>query len=157
MEHPAELLLAPEACGTPDFPVLLPTAAATPADAAAADPGAPGGSANELVLGRPLPLISQCRAQGAGLWVLCFTLGSCPQPGGGGRKVVKGTHRGTLLPGPPLSALPEPVARHLETEPRKDSWEMEFRAAAAAQAGSTGQNYKLAAKLLHLNFGKIYK
>jgi len=60
-EHPDELL--PEACGTPDFPVLLPTAAADPVDAAAS-PGTPGGSANELVLGRPLPLISLCRVQG---------------------------------------------------------------------------------------------
>ena len=46
--------------------MLLPTAAADPAaDAAeAAAPGTPGGSANELVLGRPLPLISLRRAQG---------------------------------------------------------------------------------------------
>lgn len=61
-EHPDELL--PEACGTPDFPVLLPTAAADPVDEAAA-PGTPGGSANELVLGRPLPLISLCKGQGS--------------------------------------------------------------------------------------------
>lgn len=60
-EHPDELL--PEACVTPDFPVLLPTAAADPADAAAV-PDTPGGSANELVLGRPLPLISLYRGQG---------------------------------------------------------------------------------------------
>ena len=43
--------------------MLLPTAAADPVDAAVV-PGTPGGSANELVLGRPLPLISLCRAQG---------------------------------------------------------------------------------------------
>lgn len=61
LEHPDELL--PEACVTPDFPVLLPTATADPADAAAV-PDTPGGSANELVLGRPLPLISLCRGQG---------------------------------------------------------------------------------------------
>lgn len=61
LEHPDELL--PEACATPDFPVLLPTAAADPAGAATA-PGTPGGSANELVLGRPLPLISLSRGQG---------------------------------------------------------------------------------------------
>ena len=49
--------------------MLLPTAAADPAAAAAAAaapaPGTPGGSANELVLGRPLPLISLCRGHGA--------------------------------------------------------------------------------------------
>lgn len=62
-EHPDELL--PEACWTPVFPVLLPTAAADPVDAAAA-PGLPCGSANELVLGRPLPLISLCKGSGRG-------------------------------------------------------------------------------------------
>lgn len=65
-EHP-ELL--PEACGTPDFPVLLPTAAANPADAVAS-PGTPGGSANELVLARPLPLISLGEGQGCFFTVL---------------------------------------------------------------------------------------
>lgn len=70
-EHPEELV--PEACGTPDFPVLLPTAAADPTGAVAAAapaPGTPGGSANELVLGRPLPLISLCRAQGCVFFTL---------------------------------------------------------------------------------------
>ncbi|KAG7262567.1 hypothetical protein CRUP_030129 [Coryphaenoides rupestris] len=69
VQHPDEPP-AEACCGTPDFPVLLPTAAAADpaAAAAAADPAAPGtpdgggggggGSANELVLGRPLPLIS---------------------------------------------------------------------------------------------------
>ena len=46
----------PLACEAPVFPVELPPATADPAPAVA-DPGAPGGSANELVLGRPLPLI----------------------------------------------------------------------------------------------------
>lgn len=55
LEHPEEL--PPEACGTPDFPVLPTRTAADPAVAAAV-PGTPGGSANELVLGRPMPLIS---------------------------------------------------------------------------------------------------
>lgn len=55
LEHPDEL--PPEACGTPDFPVL-PTRTAPDPAVAAAIPGTPGGSANELVLGRPMPLIS---------------------------------------------------------------------------------------------------
>lgn len=78
-EHPDELL--PEACGTPDFPVLLPTAAADPVDAAAA-PGTPGGSANELVLGRPLPLISLCRAQGCVFTVFSQATSKKLIPGG---------------------------------------------------------------------------
>lgn len=49
--------LPAEACAPPVFPEVLPPATADPAAAAAA-PGTPGGSANELVLGRPLPLIS---------------------------------------------------------------------------------------------------
>lgn len=60
LEHPDKLL--PEARGTPAFPVLLPTAAAEPADEAMV-PWTTGGSANELVLGRPLPLISLYRGQ----------------------------------------------------------------------------------------------
>ena len=60
---PVELL--PLACEAPGFPAELPPATADPAAAAAA-PGAPGGSANELVLGRPLPLILVCAKAGAG-------------------------------------------------------------------------------------------
>lgn len=60
LENPDEL--PPEACGTPDFPVLLTRTAADPAVAAAV-PGTPGGSANELVLGRPMPLISLWKCQ----------------------------------------------------------------------------------------------
>lgn len=52
--NPEELAAEPGAA--PDFPAPLPPATVDPAAAAAA-PGAPGGSANELVLGRPLPLI----------------------------------------------------------------------------------------------------
>lgn len=50
--------------------MLLPTAAADPVDAAAV-PGTPGGSANELGLGRPLPLISLCRGQGCFFTLFC--------------------------------------------------------------------------------------
>lgn len=57
--------LLPLACEAPVFPAELPPAIADPAAAAAA-PGAPGGSANELVLGRPLPLIFVCSKAGAG-------------------------------------------------------------------------------------------
>uniref|UniRef100_A0A3B4AF83 C2H2-type domain-containing protein n=1 Tax=Periophthalmus magnuspinnatus TaxID=409849 RepID=A0A3B4AF83_9GOBI len=53
---PKLVALLPVACEAPVFPVELPPAIDDPAPAAA-DPGAPGGSANELVLGRPLPLI----------------------------------------------------------------------------------------------------
>lgn len=53
------------ACEAPDFPAELPPVTDDPAAAEAA-PGAPGGSANELVLGRPLPLISMCAKAGAG-------------------------------------------------------------------------------------------
>lgn len=60
--------LSPEAWETPGFPTLLPTTAADPADAVAA-PDAPWGSANELVLGRPLPLISDWKcAEAGGRW-----------------------------------------------------------------------------------------
>lgn len=55
-KFPKLVELLPLACEAPVFPVELPPATADPAPAAA-DPGAPGGSANELVLGRPLPLI----------------------------------------------------------------------------------------------------
>lgn len=55
-KFPKPVEVAPEAWPAPDFPEALPPATALPAAAAAA-PGAPGGSANELVLGRPLPLI----------------------------------------------------------------------------------------------------
>lgn len=55
-KFPKPVEVAPEACAAPDFPEAPPPATALPAAAAAA-PGAPGGSANELVLGRPLPLI----------------------------------------------------------------------------------------------------
>lgn len=58
--------LPPEACAPPVFPEELPPATAVPVAAAAA-PGTPGGSANELVLGRPLPLISGCECARAGV------------------------------------------------------------------------------------------
>lgn len=48
--------LLPLACEAPVFPVELPPPTADPAPATA-DPGAPVGSANELALARPLPLI----------------------------------------------------------------------------------------------------
>jgi len=57
--------LLPLACDAPAFPAELPPATADPAPAAAA-PAAPGGSANELVLGRPLPLILVKTNAGAG-------------------------------------------------------------------------------------------
>lgn len=65
-KFPKPVEVAPEAWAAPDFPDALPPATALPAAAAAA-PGAPGGSANELVLGRPLPLIFfSVRVQGQG-------------------------------------------------------------------------------------------
>lgn len=55
--------LPPAACEAPGFPEVLAPATAAPAPAAAA-PVPPGGSANELVLGRPLPLIAGCECVG---------------------------------------------------------------------------------------------
>lgn len=94
-EHPDELL--PEACGTPDFPVLLPTAAADPADVAVV-PCTPGGSANELVLGRPLPLISLCRDQG------CFSLFSA------NRLLIDNTQQWITVERTPRNNTPLPPA-----------------------------------------------
>ena len=64
-KFPKLVELLPLACEAPVFPAELPPATADPALGAAA-PIAPGGSANELVLGRPLPLIFVKTNAGAG-------------------------------------------------------------------------------------------
>lgn len=91
--------------------MLLPTAAADPVDAAAV-PGTPGGSANELVLGRPLPLISLCRGQGCFFTIFSQATINYEYPAANNRGK---THREIALPLPPAVWLIA-VARHLETD-----------------------------------------